>query len=99
MEVLIGVVVVASLALVAFWKQQETRATREALAASQQTVSEVVESYKDLADKIQKPWGETPPLGDSVLDAIATLDEEWLNAPESLVQFDDDLRALEDEEL
>lgn len=99
MEVLLGVVVVASLALVAFWKHQEARTAREALAASHQTVSEVVASYKDLAEKLQKPWGDAPPQSDGVLDAIATLDEEWLNAPESLVEFDDDLRALDDEEL
>lgn len=97
MEVLVGVVVVAALGLVAYWKREETRVAQAQLEAQNELNEKLVAQYSDLTAKIQKPWGDAPPEDPTSLDLIAQLDEEWLNAPESLVEFDDDLRALEEE--
>jgi hypothetical protein len=86
MEVLIGVVVVASLALVAWWKHEESLAQQAQLDVLSKSLSEVTE-------KLNKPWGESPEPSDEA-DVIAQLDEEWLKAADSLVEFDDDLVAL-----
>lgn len=97
MEVLVGVVVVAAMGLVAYWKREETRVAQAQLAAQNELNEKLVAQYGDLTEKLQKPWGDPPATESDTLDLIAQLDEEWLNAPESLVEFDDDLRALEEE--
>lgn len=86
MEVLIGVVVVAALALVAWWKHQESLAQQEQYAVLNSTLQQ-------LTEKINKPWGDSQEPSEAS-DPIAVLDEEWLNATDSLVEFDDDLLTL-----
>jgi hypothetical protein len=94
--VVIFLVVLAAFVVLGYWKWVEAQQTRDLLESYERIARDSMEMTKSLTDRVQRPWGDVP--ADVVpTDAVTGLDEEWLNAPDSLVAFDDDLAGLSDD--
>ena len=94
--VVIFLVVLAAFGVLGYWKWIESQQVKDLLDSYERIARDSLELTKAVADRVQRPWGDTPP--DAVAtDLVAEMDAEWLQAPDSLVPFDDDLVGLGDD--
>jgi len=94
--VVIFLVVAVAFGVLAFWKYVEAEQTKNLLESYERIARDSIEMTKALSDRVQRPWGDAPPDA-LAADLVAEMDKAWLDAPDSLVPFDDDLAGLSDD--
>jgi hypothetical protein len=94
--VVVFLVVTVAFGVLGFWKYVEAEQTKELLESYERVARDSIELTRTLSDRVQRPWGDAPP-DVAATDLVAELDKAWLEAPDSLVAFDDDLAGLSDE--
>ncbi|NBU11717.1 MAG: hypothetical protein EB141_00235 [Verrucomicrobia bacterium] len=90
------VAIIASFGTVLWWKHAESKLIAETLESYERLARESLATTKELSEKVQRPWGDVPPEAVAT-DQITELDTAWIQSPESIVPFDDDLAVLGDD--
>jgi nitrogen fixation-related uncharacterized protein len=94
--VVILLVVTVAFGVLAFWKYVESQQTKDLLESYERVARDSIEMTKSLSDRVQRPWGDSP-TETVAADVVAEMDKAWLEAPDSLMPFDDDLAGLSEE--
>jgi len=88
--------IVSAFGAILWWKHVESKAIAHTIESYERLASESLATTRELSEKVQRPWGDVPPSTPPT-DDISELDTAWVNSPESIVPFDDDLAAFSDE--